>query len=482
MQDETDFRVASIIFWSTIFAQQRGFNAEQQAALLVYVSESCTAKPEWHKDNSYRYVWESEHDLLLSAVHEKVEKYTEQWLASPLGQDFASERRELAESKKGKLDMHVLLKPDGLTGTNDCPGIQWGVDQIRDIFQFLEMVAPVDVGPRGSEEVSLSIKLTQVLQGAKEWFQTDFDALVKNPQTTESWYAKFSGAATAMVVNYIGLHLDYQGKKHLYSDETCKDVLMRIPTPPWKGRLPFPPFPIADFDLSDWRADMELGLPASETAVDVMRKRAEHIHAGLLGTNNTEMSAAAQRGKATAKALDESLLSSAAETNLDPDELDAIRFIDPSSFAMPEVWEKVWTPFMELFAGANQYGRAQMLIDDLRYQSKRLMIIANALIDRSQKIDIEVARVQQEITQYHQRREQLHKILAEAEEKEAQLDKVKAEREQLVDDPLMAELFAQQDLTLRTNTRSVSQFNRASTPTAIAPAFNRRLGSASALT
>jgi hypothetical protein len=285
-----------------------------------------------------------------------------------------------------------------------------------------------------------------------------------------------------MVVNYIGLHLDYQGKKHLYSDETCKDVLMRIPTPPWKGKLSFPPFPMPEFTLSDWRADMELAPLASETAVDVMRKRSELIHAGLLGTNNIEMSAAAQRGKATAKALDESLVSSAAASNVDPDELDAIRFIDPSSFAMPDVPEKFWTPFLEVFAGANQYGRAQMLVEDLRYQSKRLMIIAKALIDRSQKIDAEVARVQQEITQYYQRREQLHKIIAEAEEKEAQLNKVNAEREQLVDDPLMAELFAQQDLTLRNSTRSVSQLHRASTPTAIAPALNRRLGSASALT
>lgn len=86
MQELQGFRVASIIYWRTYFANQRGQDPKGLDALWNSV---CSKIPEelFRKETSspLRKLWEAEHELLLSSLHAKLEGFADSWLKSEAG-------------------------------------------------------------------------------------------------------------------------------------------------------------------------------------------------------------------------------------------------------------------------------------------------------------------------------------------------------------------------------------------------------------
>jgi hypothetical protein len=233
-------------------------------------------------------------------------------------------------------------------------GIQWGVAEIRDIFSFLANFADmVNIAGPPAEP-------------AQEWFYED----VKNlPPTTEiedirSWYAKFSAVASSIVINFIALHFGYQGKRYMYNSElVCKDILMRIPTPPWPNGE-YTPFPTLKVSLEQWAAEMGVTTgnattgnfgedeAYNSTMTENWLKKVNNIHDGISPADQAAIVDASEKGDAVAAMFAEAEAEDSAKLGFDP-ETDEMEFPDPAIFGMVPVKPRTWTPFLESFAGAN---------------------------------------------------------------------------------------------------------------------------------
>lgn len=242
-----------------------------------------------------------------------------------------------------------------------------------DIFGLLEDVSPV----------------TNVDAEADTfWFEYDVSAIKRKPEESlqESWATKLSSVAAAMVINLIMLHHKYHGRKHFYNDdENCKDIIKRLPTPAWTNiDDPYPPFPIYERSLREWVAALEEGgnsnsePPKIPTAADEWQSRINDINDGVSpGATESAITQKVQEGFQKDAEFHQTLLDDLAANEIDVSEYHDNDFANPSAFPTISLQPKQLTPFLEQFIDANIFGRAYLLIDDLRLQQTRLAMIVN---------------------------------------------------------------------------------------------------------
>jgi hypothetical protein len=109
-----------------------------------------------------------------------------------------------------------------------------------------------------------------------EWFNCDYDALVKQ-NDEDSWYRRLSAVATAVMVQWLRVKCGFTqpgGSHVLPSKSSLQLILEHIPTQPTSDGQ-YPPFPVADMPLDEWLAASESFPPPvtkDDMAVDYITK------------------------------------------------------------------------------------------------------------------------------------------------------------------------------------------------------------------
>ena len=236
-----------------------------------------------------------------------------------------------------------------------------------------------------------------------------------------------------MVANYIALYHGYQLKKYRFSPQTCKDVLMRIPTPMVNDRVD--PFPIiSGVTLSTWRTDMVLEENSNIEDED-SRKMVESIDSGTMDPDPATMDKALARGNSVEEDIHDHLEQGMKDAGVDMDDFDGLDFANPAIFGRAPTYARSWTPFLQMLAGANQLTRAALISDSLKCQRTRLLRIADDCQYRVSAIDQEIQTLEQEISSYKAGREATLERLAEMDTKRLQLADLQHQRSQQEEDP-----------------------------------------------
>jgi hypothetical protein len=276
-----------------------------------------------------------------------------------------------------------------------------------------------------------------------EWFSNDVGAFkAKTPENTNSWYAKFSAVATSMVSNYIALHLAYHKAKYKFTDHTCKEILMRVPTPPWSGRTTIIHFKIFDVPLHEWRLDMDKSgqvsadpEPASIVELGRWKKTTSDIDSGAMSPDLQTMRGAIDTGAGLRKGLDDQLAAEMQKAGPDMFDFESRDFANPAVFGSAPISARRWTPFMEMFAGADQIGRACLVIDSLRCQQFRLHQTSEDCDRRIALYDSQIASLEAEIERYRASRQAVEAKMKDWQNAATRLSHLENQRSEQKNDP-----------------------------------------------
>ena len=122
------------MFWISYSAYARGESKEQIDHLLEMVSDF-SAKS-WHEDERYKLAWKKKYDEMVTHYTQKVVKYGKAYLESPAGIRFKSTVEKCRKSRglRPVLNITILQEFEGERG------IEWGISQVHDIFDILEVI------------------------------------------------------------------------------------------------------------------------------------------------------------------------------------------------------------------------------------------------------------------------------------------------------------------------------------------------------
>ena len=297
----------------------------------------------WKENEKYlQEVWNSEHELLLNKIEEKFQKYVKQWINSPAGEAFVEMinasrlilLHNCSDYRTSKVRMPILTchnltslehrasrvkvekgekQPPGKSETAAVCGIEWCYRQIYDIFEFLseltevEEVRSIANDPNGLFEIVRSTPDPDDIYGTSQldcWFVSDMPAVKSEAEhgtTLESWYSRLSSVASAVLVQLLHIHYEFadsRGKKQYMSQQTIRNILMRMPTP--TNDDTFPTFPVSPGPLREWvehyqrtedcRQTPEPAHPFDEEKRDIDKDK-------FAPMNESVMSTAVQRGE-----------------------------------------------------------------------------------------------------------------------------------------------------------------------------------------
>jgi hypothetical protein len=166
LEDEQEFRAASVLLWNTFSAYQRGCSREKQLEILQFVErEAKTIRTplKWAVDDSmWSGVWNSEHDIVVRGFVERVRDTADKWIASDAGNafvavmnkqeyvptsDFLTALRRMKNPKPDCLKPEELIEYSFKATPQSLPeskkGIMWDMMHVLEIFRNLTIVCPV---------------------------------------------------------------------------------------------------------------------------------------------------------------------------------------------------------------------------------------------------------------------------------------------------------------------------------------------------
>jgi len=112
----------------------RGVSPSCRSKLLLEISND--TKNNWPKSEEYVRVWNETYEDVVDYYAEKVKFYAEKYIATAAGQAF-KEATTAARRSNRKLPG---LDAEALRSFNDAEGIQWGHEEMYDIFEILSEV------------------------------------------------------------------------------------------------------------------------------------------------------------------------------------------------------------------------------------------------------------------------------------------------------------------------------------------------------
>src|SRR5438046_1053180 len=119
----------------------------------------------------------------------------------------------------------------------DYEGMSWGYEQIFDIFEILSQILDAEEFADGTKWFTFDKdELKRVkLQAAevRESSAVRYHPTHRIGPDTTTWFSALSAVASCVVNSLIHIKLEYmdeKGKKTSLSKQSCKDIMMRIPT------------------------------------------------------------------------------------------------------------------------------------------------------------------------------------------------------------------------------------------------------------
>ena len=121
--------------------------------LLDLISNSCGKG--WHQDKAYQLAWKDKYDAMVEFYVEKVMYFANEYLTSPGGIRYHDDVMKKRRGGKAMpiLNITTLQKYDGEKG------IEWGMEQVLNMFEILQELAEVTE----FQETSVYIENSDVL-------------------------------------------------------------------------------------------------------------------------------------------------------------------------------------------------------------------------------------------------------------------------------------------------------------------------------
>jgi hypothetical protein len=255
-------------FWSATSANTHQVPEEVRIKLLEVVSTKCGKG--WAKDGKYRVLWHDQHA-------EVMDSYCAAFMNSPAGEAFTAACSKARKGSKGL----PLFTAAFLREYEGQKGIDWGIEQLGEIFEALTAVTHCEtlehhvsflcllgtnkrlrpthtVKAYGSRKISTLLPLDPMIVG--------FGASSVADLVMEQWIR---------VLNRFKFEIGSQVPD--VSRGTLRQIIERIPTPPTSANFS-PPFPTLDWSVKQWLIDQE---DVKVTEEDVLAAPIKREHALL---------------------------------------------------------------------------------------------------------------------------------------------------------------------------------------------------------
>lgn len=213
-----------------------------------------------------------------------------------------------------------------------------------------------------------------------EWFTSDLRAIkLRNSEPHkqhESWYNKFTSVANTVITQIILLRNGYQtrgGKITYYSDEACRQLIMRIPTAPWSGDTPYPEFPLHDMSIYDWVDHFKASyahLNASPSAMSspdlrndfqIQLDRDFALADQVTDVPPEQMDDAVEFGYHAEEEARGMLAHSIVAAGIEPESFLESDFMQAALCPLVPVRDPEWTPWLSKMAVSNIYGQLTLM-------------------------------------------------------------------------------------------------------------------------
>jgi hypothetical protein len=141
--------------------------------------------------------------------------------------------------------------------------------------------------------------------------------------------------------------------------------------------------------------------PASVLALQRSNKTIKDIDNGSMSPDVQTMRRAIEVGASVSKGLDEELVAGMQKAG-NMSDFDGSDFPSPAVFGTTPISARKWTPFMEMFAGTDQVGRACLVIESLKRQQIRLLQTREDCNRRIAQYNTQIATLETNITRYRE--------------------------------------------------------------------------------
>jgi hypothetical protein len=313
------------------------------------------------------------------------------------------------------------------------------------------------------------------------WFVDD-TAAWENPRS-ECWLMQLSAATAATITGFINLRL--QLDQESLTDQQFLDIMETYPTPAWSGNQ-YPEFPIARRTLLEHYASFKESLSLEDLPADTpsgrLLQKAQAIDQELPDVDADWIQESLQIGAALDQD-DRDFLQSELE-QIDSEAADGPSIDYSNSATLPIVPPTAiyQSPLAQAFLGANVYGRTQLNLRMIEFQTRRLTVIITKCLKEKEKLEQQAVELLDRLTEYEKTMEILHKVRSEASQVEKEHGELQARVNKMNNDPDY-QAYLREEQNTSTKQGSSTRAGGMSVPSALGPPSHtsaaRRLSSMS---
>jgi len=416
---------------------------------LVSSKLDCT-QFKWKENEKFlQDSWDSEHELLLKKIEEKFQKYSEQWVNSSAGeafveminasryillQDFSDYRISKVKMPTLKRENLVSLQhratrvkvdngekpPTVKSEMITAHGIEWCHRQIYDIFGFLseltevEEVRNITKDPNSPFESASSTADSDEIYGTGEldcWFVSDMPAVkseTEHGRALESWYSRLASVATAVLLQLLHIHYefaDHRGKKQYMSQQTIRNLLMRMPTRTSDDT--FPPFPISPGPLAEWVEHYETTRNVRQTPEPTHpfdKEKREIDMDKFAPMNESVMSTAVRRSEGVNSQAQDDVVSEFIQIGGNIEGYTERDFFNILSIPLASEYPQRLSDFERRFANSSAYGQAALMLARFDNEILRMSLLRKQCLAQEEFLKTRREELIAKVTQYRDAR------------------------------------------------------------------------------
>ena len=450
---------------------------------------------EWKENEKFlQEVWNSEHEFLLRKIEEKLQKYVKQWANSPAGEAFVDMinasrlvfLHESSDHRTSKVRMPTLTchnltslehrayrvkvekgekQPPVKSETATACGIDWCYRQIYDIFEFLseltevEEVRSIANDPNGLFEIVPSTPDPDEIYGTSEldcWFASDMPAVKSEAEhgtTLKSWYSRLSSVASAVLLQLLHIHYEFadsHGKKQYMSQQTIRNILMRIPTP--TNDENFQPFPVSPGPLREWVEHfqkMEDCRRTPEPAHPFDEEKREIDKDKFAPMNESMMSTAIRRSEAVNSQVQDDVISEFVQMGGNIEGYTERDFSNILCIPFASEYPQRLSDFERQFANSSVYGQAALMFARFDNEILRMSLLRKQCLAQEESLKARREELIAKVRQYREARESMNVSVTLWNNTRGEIGDLEAEKSEFEKNPVFKSYGDRIDATKR---------------------------------
>jgi hypothetical protein len=302
-------------------------------------------------------------------------------------------------------------------------GIEWGHRQVYSLFSFLAELTDVEyaviVAPDGKLDFRDPDSLSNDADSerADKWFVEDLAALRQEshggPSGT-SWYTRLASVAQTVLLNLIHVHFEFadvHGKKTImFSEQTCRNIMIRVPTPPLPSGE-YQPFFVASATIAEWVSHFEDVDPTEPLHPFIKEQRA--INADRFSNMDSDsIQAASSTGEYASKQVQDALVSDFVAAGGDLSSFTADDFPNILSLRATAMLPQKLDEFAAAFANTNLYGQTSLVFARLDQEILRNQLLRKQCEKNESFLVGKRAELRQKVVAYKEARQLMNDTVA----------------------------------------------------------------------